>query len=1020
MKKTLLLRAAMMLLTVLITSTVWAAQPNQFLDTDYFGGDGFIHIRGWAYDPDVSTESIDVQVYVYTDASCTNQYGSTHIIHTNVPRPDVNTYYNITGNHGFRAKILINDAGDYWVKVFAIDKNGEGNPQIGNTINVTVSAPQNYTAQDGETLAGSTSVTVTIPNGTSITLNGATINGGIVCAGTATITLGGTNSVTGLSQKAGIQAGGTGTTLTIRGNGSLTATGTQGAGIGGGREGTCGDILISGGVITATGGSFSAGIGASVNGTCGNITISGGVVTATGGTGSPGIGTGAGGSSTCGNITISGGDVTATGTKGAGIGTGFGSGTCGDITISGGVVTATGEGSSAGIGSGTGNTCGNITITENVERVTATKGDGHSIGASRDGTCGTVTIGGVVTGDIDQSPFTYNPSVNYKYTVQFNSNGGSGTMANQQLLYGIELNLTANTFTRTNYTYTGWNTAADGTGTSYTDGQSISSVANATANATVTLYAQWIYGIDISGITSDYTAQDGEVLTGTTSGTVTIPDGASITLKDITITGGIVCEGSATIILAGTNSVTGLSQMAGIQAGGTGTTLTIRGNGSLTATGTQGAGIGGGREGTCGDILISGGVITATGGSFSAGIGASVNGTCGNITISGGVVTATGGTGSPGIGTGAGGSSTCGNITISGGDVTATGTKGAGIGTGFGSGTCGDITISGGVVTATGEGSSAGIGSGTGNTCGNITITENVERVTATKGDGHSIGAGDNGTCGTVTIGGDIYIDGISISPYTYIPESYISLNDNTAYTRTSDFAATSATYTKMIKPARVGIHQAWMIPFDYKITAADLEKFTFYKINMIANSPDPSVETNGEMWVFLTKLKARDILHANMPYVYKAKEAVVAYPFITANVTVKAKNTGVIAKSETLEDIYSFYATYENTPASESDPFYYVSSLGNICLGTSISIGPYRWIVRKTSKFGNTTTYAPEMRFFDGEEDGADGIGSLTPDPSPRRGEQDDAWYDLNGRKLNGKPSQKGFYIHNGKKILK
>jgi hypothetical protein len=27
--------------------------------------------------------------------------------------------------------------------------------------------------------------------------------------------------------------------------------------------------------------------------------------------------------------------------------------------------------------------------------------------------------------------------------------------------------------------------------------------------------------------------------------------------------------------------------------------------------------------------------------------------------------------------------------------------------------------------------------------------------------------------------------------------------------------------------------------------------------------------------------------------------------------------------------------------------------------------------------------------------------------------------WYDLNGRKLNGKPAQKGIYIKNGKKIV-
>ena len=50
--------------------------------------------------------------------------------------------------------------------------------------------------------------------------------------------------------------------------------------------------------------------------------------------------------------------------------------------------------------------------------------------------------------------------------------------------------------------------------------------------------------------------------------------------------------------------------------------------------------------------------------------------------------------------------------------------------------------------------------------------------------------------------------------------------------------------------------------------------------------------------------------------------------------------------------------------------------------------------------------------------EESADGINSLTPDPSPRRGEE---WYTLDGRKLNGKPTKGGIYIHNGRKeILK
>ena len=165
-----------------------------------------------------------------------------------------------------------------------------------------------------------------------------------------------------------------------------------------------------------------------------------------------------------------------------------------------------------------------------------------------------------------------------------------------------------------------------------------------------------------------YTAKNGDVLTGSTSGTVTIADGASITLSDVAITGGIVCNGTATITLVGTNGATGIDyQSAGIQIGGSGTTLTICGNGTLTATGgNQSAGIGLSRawdpanDVIGGDIVIEGGNITANCGSWGAGIGTGViygNGSAktariGNITIKGGTVKATGGTSADGIGTG--------------------------------------------------------------------------------------------------------------------------------------------------------------------------------------------------------------------------------------------------------------------------------------------------------------------------------------------------------------------------------
>ena len=50
---------------------------------------------------------------------------------------------------------------------------------------------------------------------------------------------------------------------------------------------------------------------------------------------------------------------------------------------------------------------------------------------------------------------------------------------------------------------------------------------------------------------------------------------------------------------------------------------------------------------------------------------------------------------------------------------------------------------------------------------------------------------------------------------------------------------------------------------------------------------------------------------------------------------------------------------------------------------------------------------------------DDASGIGSLSPDPSPSREGSAGAWYSMDGRKLSGKPTQKGVYILNGSKIV-
>ena len=70
-------------------------------------------------------------------------------------------------------------------------------------------------------------------------------------------------------------------------------------------------------------------------------------------------------------------------------------------------------------------------------------------------------------------------------TVSFDANGGSGTMSAQSGTAGQNITLPRNCFTYADHTFTGWNTAANGTGTAYDDGATASFAEN------TTLYAQW-------------------------------------------------------------------------------------------------------------------------------------------------------------------------------------------------------------------------------------------------------------------------------------------------------------------------------------------------------------------------------------------------------------------------------------------------------------------------------------------------------------------------------------------------
>jgi uncharacterized repeat protein (TIGR02543 family) len=103
-------------------------------------------------------------------------------------------------------------------------------------------------------------------------------------------------------------------------------------------------------------------------------------------------------------------------------------------------------------------------------------------------------------------------------TITFDGNGATGgTTASQNINTAASANLTANGFLRTGYTFAGWNTASNGTGTSYAD------QANYTmGTANVTLYAQWT----ANTLTITYDSQGGSSISNgstTTGGSVSNP-----------------------------------------------------------------------------------------------------------------------------------------------------------------------------------------------------------------------------------------------------------------------------------------------------------------------------------------------------------------------------------------------------------------------------------------------------------------------------------------------------------------
>ncbi|MDR0503000.1 MAG: InlB B-repeat-containing protein [Treponema sp.] len=182
----------------------------------------------------------------------------------------------------------------------------------------------------------------------------------------------------------------------------------------------------------------------------------------------------------------------------------------------------------------------------------------------------------LISGCLDQP----GESVDEWFTITWNSNGGTGYMADITERANTSVNMPSASFTRTGFTFVGWNTAANGTGSTYAAGSPY------TLSENITMYAMWTSNPVVTYNGNGHTG-------GTVPATQTGSIGLSITLAaqgTLEKTGYIftgwntLANGSGNSYTAGssyivTGSVTMYAQWGQLPPG-----VTYNGNGSTGGT----------------------------------------------------------------------------------------------------------------------------------------------------------------------------------------------------------------------------------------------------------------------------------------------------------------------------------------------------------------------------------------------------------------------------------------------------
>ena len=245
-----------------------------------------------------------------------------------------------------------------------------------------------------------------------------------------------------------------------------------------------------------------------------------------------------------------------------------------------------------------------------------------------------------------------------------------------------------------------------------------------------------------------------------------------------------------------------------------------------------------------------------------------------------------------------------------------------------------------------------------------------------------------------------------------------------------------SVTYNRPFNTAQAA---TVILPFDYTCNGSEGGKFYgFQKVEY---------DEDAHKWVCTMEEPSTGSLTANTPYLFMPSETKMKFPNMTGGVVTllpTTANDGLYGGATT-DAAWNFHGTYKGKTwtSSDSDKDYgFAAKSGEAVGGEAVEAGqfvrfaPGAFIkpMRCYLSYVGTSAPAPARRMTRSAS-GDDLPATITVRLVSRSGEttaigtldtttgkmtfDSEAWYTLDGMRLSGKPSRKGIYINNGRKIV-